>query len=306
MADEENIPPEEEIPTEPASLEDVVGEAEQLSEEIARDARTVEEEAQQSADLAKSTRTVISHIEDPTEFGAWYEEMYEGWSDHRDNLRRFRLAMGELPWGLMSASTSGTAVLSSDSSASIRSFIIEAPKNFVAPEGLTIALDDYDEVISRSANRDKVIGLMKQFDLDKPHKEGEVSPMDQFQAAYDALNRPVSGEIPRANTALIPMREAIDSSLDSLLHRTSGARLDKADGPNKPYRKVMAIAKALSLDEIDEPQFRNWAQIWHDLLDELSGAKKEMIGREELRRLVNKSTLFLSSLLGGLDSDKLN
>ena len=284
---------------EPRPLEDIVEEAEEVSEELSRQHREAAEETQQSADLARSTKRVLFLI-DPVTLGPWYEEMYAGWEFHLDNLNSAKAAMDSYPWLVMGSSASGTAILSSDTSSYIRTMLV------AVPPVLEQALEDQEEVIERAAKKEKAFKLMEQLGLDESHVRGLLNPLEQFKTAHDALSKPVSGEDRVATTSLIPMREAINSALDNLLHHASGATLTSADGPNKPYRKVAVIARELGRDEIHETQRQKWAQDWDRLLAELSDGKKEIIERDELRRIVNKSTLFIISLLSGLDSDKLN
>lgn len=299
MEGEEGESPAEQAETEPRPLEYIVEEAEEISEELSKLHREAAEETQQSADLARSTKQVLFHV-DPAALGPWYEENYAGWEFHLGNLNRAKNAMDNYPWLAMGSSSSGTAILSSDTSGYIRTMVVPVPP------ALERALVDQDEVIERAANKEKAYKLMGQLGLDESHVDGQLSPLEQFRTAYDALERPVSGEDRVATTTLIPMREAIDSALDNLLHRVSGASLTAADGPNRPFRKVAVIGRELALDEVDESQRQKWAQDWVRLLDELSDGKKEIIERDELRRLVNKATLLVIGLLSGLDPKKVN
>lgn len=299
MEDEEREVTDVDKIDEPRPLEEIVDEAEEVSEELSKLHREAAEDTQQSADLARSTKQVLVLVDYET-LGPWYEENYSGWVSHLDNLNRAKANMDNYPWLMMGTSGSGTMILSSDTDSYIRTSHVTVPLE------LDQALRDQEEVIERAAKKEKAFELMEKFGLDETHIEGQLSPREQFETAYDALSRPVSGEDRIATTSLIPMRGAIDSALDNLLHQTSGATLTATDGPNKPYRKVAVISRELALDEVEESQRQKWAQDWVRLLDELSGGKKEAIERDELRRLVNKATLFVIGFLSGLDPNKLS
>lgn len=285
--------------SEERSLKDIVSEAREIGQGLAEDHRKAAENSQLSADLAETTGRVLNNINEE-DLGPSFEDLRVGWETHLTGLRRAKSVMNAYPWQAVDSTTSGTALVTSDSSL----YITRAHP--ILPPDLALALSDQSQVISRAANEQKATKLLEEFELDEAESDGKMSPMDQFSTAHEALTRPVSTDDRVASTSLIPMREAINAALDKLLHRASGARLRASDGPNKPYRKVMAILRGLGNEVLAESMAQKLAQDWMGLLGELSDGKTEAMTRDEVRRIVNKATLYIISLLSNLDPTKLN
>lgn len=281
------------------SLKDIVSEAGEVSSELAESHRSAAEASQLSADLAETTGRVLDNI-DEDDLGPSIEEMHEAWSTHLAGLYQAKSSMDRYPWLAVDITTSGTALVTSDSSSYVR---IANPTPL---PGLAEALDDQVEIISRAANEERAIELMRDFGLDHPQNEGEMSALDQFKTAHEALTRPISADDRVGSTSLIPMREAINATLDILLHRASAARLLASDGHNRPYRKAMAVLRGLGDKQLGDQRWQKLSQDWMNLLGELSDGKTETKTREEIRRLVNKATLYVIALLSNLDPGKLS
>jgi hypothetical protein len=168
------------------------------------------------------------------------------------------------------------------------------------------ALEGFNDVIKKSANKTEALQLMHTLNLDKPFLNRR-SSAEQFETAYDAMNKPVTGKFEPANTSLIPMREAIETALDQLLNqRPNKTNIPDVENQNKDWRKINAIAEQLKQDSIPDSQISYWAGEWTTLKKNLlSPAKTERIDRDEWAKRINRSTIFLIGFLSGLDSTKL-
>lgn len=102
-------------------------------------------------------------------------------------------------------------------------------------------------------------------------------------------------------TSLIPMRESIRSAINVLLRRRP-----KQEKARNEWAKIVSIGKQLKRDGLPKSIVNSWAAQWTNALKTyLSPAKEEDISREEWRRRLARSTLFLNGFLGGLDPSKL-
>jgi len=192
---------------------------------------------------------------------------------------------------------SGTATLTSVTTSGILS-------QSIVPYGQDTNFENswihFVEVTSRPEKKLEVIHLLREFRLDVP-SAGTKSPLEHFLIAHQAYEFPVSKNNP-ISTSLIPMREAIKASLDELLR----LRPVQQEGGHGTKKKIIAICAQLSKDSVSDLVIQEWADQWHDIDDrDLSSSKRQHITREEWGRRLNRATLFLYSLLMGLDSTKL-
>ncbi len=194
-------------------------------------------------------------------------------------------------------SASGTATLTSVTISGIFSRDI-AP--YTHDPNFERSWGHFVEVTSRPEKKLEVIRLMKEFHLDIS-AAGRKSPLELFQTAHQAFESPVSKSNP-VSTSLVPMREAIEASLDELLR----LRPVQQAGGHGNRNKIAAICAQLKEDSVSELVVQEWGDQWHDINDkDLSSSKRQNITREEWSRRLNRATLFIYSLLSGLDSSKL-
>lgn len=159
----------------------------------------------------------------------------------------------------------------------------------------------YEARASRPQLREDVAELLIRFGFDEPQFPGDKSPLEQFTISQEAFNRPVTPSDP-ASTSLIPLRECIHSVLDGLIQ----ARPNPEPIGKNQRKKVIAIGNQLKSDSLPNEIVQEWADEWHDLnRGDLSGAKREAISRQEWQRRLRRGTLFLHSILKGLDPGKL-
>jgi hypothetical protein len=160
------------------------------------------------------------------------------------------------------------------------------------------AYKQFLKVVNLPERRRSVINLFHELSLDQP-LNGEISPIAQFEIAFEAYDHPVTDTDPAA-TSLVPMRECIRTLLGVLL------KLRPTQESAKPEReKIISIGKQLCKGGNSESVIIEWADQW-DRLDnlDLSPAKNVPISRDEWTDRITRATLFLESFLSGLDRQK--
>jgi hypothetical protein len=273
---------------------------EEIGKDIANQGRERTEVGQKLEDLSRSVKNVLNILPNNVHLPG-IEEAIGDWTEHIDQSQYERDSYGSTRF-LMLNSTGGTSIFSSGT-------MFDGVEPLLSNELKTefnLAVQGFYEVVDRSAEKEKVLELMRKFQLNKSF-HGRYSSANQFEIAYDAMNRPVSERIDPANTSLIPMREAIETALDHLLFlRPIRSNIRDVEGPNKDWRKIKAIADQLKRDGVPKGQIQSWARDWQSLKKGLlSPAKTEKIDREEWRNRINKATIFVIGFLSGLDPDKL-
>ena len=281
-------------------LEDLLKDGEALGREMAEEGRRQTESGQNLADLSRTARNVLTNIpNDVLLYGV--EDAVENWWLHIDSARAERDKQRSFDFAVYN-STSGSATIST----------IELFDNTIPTlpesirENVYPSLIGFNQVVTRSADKEKVLKLMRDLGLDRPYHDRR-SAAEQFETAYDAMSKPVAGNVDPAGTSLIPMREAIETAIDHLLDkRPARTNLPAVKGQNKDWRKVHAIAEQLKKDSIPDSQVASWAQEWSTLKDRsLSPAKTEPVHRDEWARRINTATIFLNGFLSGIDTTKL-
>jgi hypothetical protein len=157
----------------------------------------------------------------------------------------------------------------------------------------------YIDVANRPTLKAEVISLIRALHLDIA-PTGKKSTLELFQTAHQAFEAPISKGNP-VITSLVPMREAVESSLDELLklrpkQESTGASHSK---------KILSIGAQLKKDFISDVVVQEWADQWHDISDkDLSASKRYQMTRDEWSRKLNRATQFFHSFLTGLDPTK--
>jgi len=160
------------------------------------------------------------------------------------------------------------------------------------------AAEKLGHVIDQSINKDDILTLMDQFGFSNGIP-GKKSPIEQFQIAWAAFEQPVRESNP-VSTSLIPIRECIDDSIAVLIQRRPRQE------PAKSWEdKIASIGDQLARNGITPTDISLWIGHWDKLLNKLSGAKHDILSREEWRATLREATLFLQEFLQGLDPAKL-
>ncbi|NMB56118.1 MAG: hypothetical protein GYA15_15615 [Leptolinea sp.] len=205
-------------------------------------------------------------------------------------------------WLYESYSSSDTAAGTVSTTASSISTII-SKRAFIDGEGVVQInkYHDFNSIVNRPEIKGEVIKLMRIFHLDISHP-GKISPLELFQIAYQAFENPVTDSDP-AITSLIPMREAINSTINELLH----LRPRQEETGSSDKNKISSIGKQMKKDIISDIVIQQWADLWHDIKDrDLSSSKDRIISRDDWGEKLNRATLFLHGFLTGLDPTKLH
>jgi len=117
--------------------------------------------------------------------------------------------------------------------------------------------------------------------------------------AHESFQKPVVASNP-VSTSLIPMRECINSIIASLLRMRPIQEEAKSE-----KQKIVSIGRQLRKDILSSNVIDELAEEWFSINNDFSGFKKKDIERPEWLVRINRGTLFLYSLLNGLDSTKL-
>jgi len=271
-------------------LDRILEEGEEKGKKIAEIGRNFTEAGQSMADGANATRKVVHVVKTPPNS----EFLINDWGLANQQADLVIGQLGETDV-LAFTSASGTAVsTSSDSFASLLSIVPEEEH-----PRLVTALESFNQVSERAADAKEVGKLMESLELDQA-PPGRKSALEQFKTAHAAFKAPVSEGNPIA-TSLIPMRESIHTTINTLLRRRP-----KQEKTKNECSKIVSIGRQLKRDDLPDSIVNSWASQWTRALQTyLSPAKEEDISRDEwLRRLV-RSTLFLKGFLHGIDPSKL-
>ncbi len=164
------------------------------------------------------------------------------------------------------------------------------------------AIDSFRMFSHRPELKDEVVQLLVEYGLDEPQFPGEKSPLEQLRIAHEAFSKPLTVSDP-VSTSLIPLRECIHSVLDGLASKKPDQEIYRRN----QRKKVISIGRQLKVDSLPDDVVNEWADEWHDLnTGDLSGAKRANISREEWSNRLYRGTLFLHSLLKGIDRDKFH
>jgi len=274
-------------------LDAVLKSAEEKGKRIAGIGRAVAKAGQEMADVAGATRNLVHIVKIPPNL----ESLMTGWedADYSAGVVLAKLDDADIPVFL--ARSGSTLSTSSDT-------LMDRAQLFkIVPVAqhtrLVSAITDLSRVLERSADEQEVAELMNSLGLDRP-PAGEKSALELFVAAHEAYAVQVTDAVPAA-TSLIPMRESIRQVILSLLRRRP-----MTEKTSSEWSKIVSIGSQLKYDGVPQNQVSTWAFQWDNLLKyDLSRSKKESITRGEWRLRLVRSTLFLKSLLSGIDPAKL-
>jgi len=125
------------------------------------------------------------------------------------------------------------------------------------------------------------------------------SALQLLAISHEALKTP-SGAEPGAAAVLIPLREAIDRTLNDLLRRSPGQ--ERTRNIRRKVESVCARLGTAGLPNSDVERLINEAA---ELIPELSCGKQQVFKVSEIQALFIRGKAFLRTLLEAIDEDKL-
>jgi hypothetical protein len=272
-------------------LDRLMSEGGHKAQDIIQNLSGVAGAAQQIVDLSNAGREVIKH---PLPGSVDWESAIDSWQ--RTNYQADHLLRGiqTLSIAAFTSTASGTNFAMTQFTA-----LPSQPPSLLPPqqEATFMPQRNLRFVIDQSIKRDELLALMRQFGLAKAYP-GKKSPIELFEIAWASYERPVLASSP-VSTSLIPMREAIESTLQELLRRRPVEEAAK-----NQRSKILSIGRQLAHAGITEEDTQTWANNWERLVDELSDAKQGNYSRDEWRDVLRRAILFLQELLQGIDPAK--
>lgn len=286
-------------PDDSGAVDDALGEldrqladAESKGKALSSKGRELNKAGQFITDLSHATRGVIEVYPPTTNV----ELLVNDWTATNEALDQALISLEKVELSSV-VSSSGTAAYTSSDSYQISTVNVVVPAD--AQPIVTERINALKEVIGRSLDAVEVRTLLLAFGFDKASK-GKVSALELFDTAHHAFEKPVSGANP-ISTSLIPMRSALNAVIAELLRRRP-----RQEPAKNEWAKIQSIGIQLKNSSLPNKIVDTWAFQWRQLLNRyLSPAKDEAIDRAEWQHRLQQATLFLKSLLNGIDLSKL-
>lgn len=275
-------------------LRDELLQVETVAQENASKSREIAKSNQLIFDQARAIRGVLEIAPGVLDI----ETQIILWNDVNNKISPLAKHLG-ITLGLIddSSSTTNIAIVSGSSSAyKAHEYISNLPAE--KQQAANLALENLDNILSNPDYKEEAITLLKHWSFDKA-VPGKKSPFELFLTAFSAFEQPVVETNP-VSTSLIPMRECIRSIIDELLRRKS--KQEKCRGY---YKKIISISSQTKKDSVSLDVVEEWAHQGHELIKSLSLGKEGSLERTEWQRQLQQATLFLISLLKGLDPEKM-
>jgi len=273
-------------------LEKLIQDSKAKGVEITKLGGNIVQWGQEMVDLSEASARVIQY---PPPAGFGWETAIDAWQglNHQQNS----VLAGLNRFAVSSVTASGSAAAYSMTHFANPSTIV-----FRAPlEKQDAARADAEylgQVLDRLADKESVLRLLRQFGLDKAIP-GKKSPVELFETAWAAFEKPVTASSP-VITSLVPIRECINETIETLLRRRP-----KQEATKNERSKIMSIGNQIASNDTEQVKIESWAFRWTELLDELSGSKNKDLSREKWQSSLRRTTLFLRELLQSLDPAKL-
>jgi len=261
------------------------------------------------ADVAKLTRQIAESGREQLELGQFMLDLTEGFSatleyrpsmfpreqfiELRDRLSQFPLQeIASFTRSVSSTSlTLGSTIFAGFSDTELSSFASAKTPEQAAYNKLWL-------VVTRKANQPRVFEFMRRFGLDIA-RTGKESPLSFLEAALAAFERP-SKEQDVSASSLIPMRSALEGTVDSLFARR------RAQEPASGWEeKIRSISTQARRDGISDLTVSSWASQCHTIIQNLSLAKEDRIPRSVCESRLRSVQAFIAEFLEGLDPHKM-
>ncbi len=209
-------------------LAEMLAKARKEAEEAIYRVENIKGKIQEIIDEANVTNPVIPFIQ-PQET----EGLINIWSSVFDQVSQINRGLGNIYPSTDSASGTATMSTTTITRAYTNDMLITNHPEFPS------VWNPYVEFVSRPSQKEDVIQLLKEFGLDIAHQPNEKSPLELFETAHKAYERPVTQNNPIA-TSLIPLRGGIENAVQSLLLARSQQEETKGW-----KRKITSIGKQL-------------------------------------------------------------
>jgi hypothetical protein len=214
-------------------LKRILDEVEENGEEIAETGRQIVGKGQYMVDIARAAKRAIPYLTPNS-----LENVISDWKPFAQQSEHLLFGLQNTKNDLIPStdSTAGTATISITGSFSNFNPYIPTGSFTPTPDAKSV-IDNLYAVAGRLTDVAQTRELLRTFGLDQARRLKQ-SPLQLFNTAHEAFERPVSNEDP-VITSLIPMRECIRLAIDDLLKRSPGQEKTGND-----YLKLKSIGSS--------------------------------------------------------------
>lgn len=191
---------------------------------------------------------------------------------------------------------------SSASGIALRITSIIIPPVWVGEAPDNVEWQNFSQTVTMDEQFDRVRGYLVKFGLDES-PSGKVSALNHFNASVNAFRLQVTKENP-AITSLIPMREAIDTTLEQLWWRLPKQSKIPRIG-DRTKAKIVGIGNQTSSIEYNEVKFEELGEDCSSIREnDLTASKDKPISQREWKARLIRATLWFQSFLAALDPEE--
>lgn len=270
----------------------LLGDAKHDAHDLTSKGRDIVKNGQFAADLASCTEDYIRCIPEDSFFTPrqWDDQIYS-WTKWREEAGYALTVFKIQPLDFANDSTSVAT------SAAISSVYIPSLPQSEQGQARK-AYEKYEQLLEKSNVIQELEAEIHRRGLAYA-QTGRESILSHLQQSYQAFKTPSIKEV-SPSAVLIPLREAIDLTLDELLKRRTQQEGAKGRGD-----KMLSICRQCSRDGVSISQIDQLAYQAGELNDLLSGSKQDTMTRDRVRELMNRGFIFLRSFLKIIDENKL-
>ncbi len=270
----------------------VARDVENVASAIAAKGREAVRQGEFLGDVVKYTRQFIETVPDD---GFFSQDTWKA----QTGILQAALQRAEIYNGAMNDAT--TLALSADSTATSSVVIVTSGAVASLPpevrEAGRKAYEGLERILEGSNIRNDIDAEIARLGLTTMKGKETISSL--LCQAEQAFTTPSGGQVAPA-AVLIPLREAIDQAYAVLLQRRPNQEPAKGDSA-----KVKSICQQCKDASVDVAQIEFLVSEAPKLKDQLSGAKDNLLSRDEVRELLNKGLIYLRTFLRIIDAKKL-
>lgn len=271
----------------------ILSKAKRYAQDRASKGREIVKDGQFVADLASCNEEFFCNVPDDSFFtpNQW-DNQIAIWNTWLGQARVASTAYNSMQLEFLASGSASVATSTAISSLSISSL----PADSQGPARKV--LERYEQLLEKS-NLNKELEIeIHRLNLTSSQAANE-SVLSLVQQAEQAFKIPSVKEI-SPSAVLIPLREAINRAFADLLLRRP--KQEKA----KTHRdKTISICKQCLRSGVAKEQIELLANEANDLNNLLSGAKQDVMNRDQVRELMNRGFVFLRNFLGIIDENKM-